>query len=61
MRQRAKMRCPSADQLDRARRRLVNRLHPDLAHGSAPAIQRAREEALKRVNAAYDPLRPFAT
>ena len=47
-------------QLDRARRRLVTQLHPDLAYGAQPAVRRAREEALKRVNAAYDQLRSSA-
>jgi hypothetical protein len=45
-------------QLDRARRRLVKLLHPDLAHNAATVIRHARQEALKRVNAAYDQLRP---
>ena len=44
-------------QLDRARRRLVKLLHPDLAHDAATATRHARQEALKRVNAAYDKLR----
>jgi hypothetical protein len=47
-------------QLDRARRRLVAKLHPDRWHSAGPAVRRAREEALKRVNAAYDLLRPRA-
>jgi hypothetical protein len=47
-------------QLDRARRRLVTKLHPDLWPNATPAFRRAREEALKRVNAAYDQLRASA-
>lgn len=46
--------------LDRARRRLVKELHPDLWHDAKPSARRAREEALKSVNAAYDALRPLA-
>ena len=46
--------------LDRARRHLVKELHPDLWHDAKPSSRRAREEALKRVNAAYDALRPLA-
>lgn len=48
-------------QLDRARRRLVAKLHPDLWYNAKPSVRRAHEEALKRVNAAYDLLRPLAT
>ncbi len=46
--------------LDRARRRLVKELHPDLWQDAKPSARRAREEALKSVNAAYDALRPLA-
>ena len=48
-------------QLDQARRRLAAQLHPDRRHNAAPLVRRAHEEALKRVNAAYDRLRPLAT
>jgi hypothetical protein len=59
-------RLPNADltftrrQLAIARRRLVAKLHPDRWHNAAPSMRRACEEALKRVNAAYDRLRPLA-
>lgn len=43
--------------LDKARRDLVRELHPDRWHSATPQERRAREEALKRVNAAYDALR----
>jgi preprotein translocase subunit Sec63 len=43
--------------LDRARRRLVQELHPDRWQQASPSERRLREEALKRVNAAYDSLR----
>jgi hypothetical protein len=48
-------------QLARARRRLVTELHPDRWHDAKPSIRLAREEALKRVNSAYDELRPVTT
>ena len=44
--------------LDMARRRLVKELHPDRWHSASLRERNAREEALKRVNAAYDTLRP---
>ncbi|HKZ96108.1 MAG TPA: J domain-containing protein [Hyphomicrobiaceae bacterium] len=44
-------------ELDRARRRLVQELHPDRWHNAGTHERKAREEALKRVNAAYDVLR----
>lgn len=50
----------SRRKLDRARRRLVKKLHPDLFHHANPFARSAREEAMKRVNAAYDALRPLA-
>ena len=43
--------------LDKARRRLVQELHPDRWHNADPQERKAREEALKGVNAAYDVLR----
>ena len=46
--------------LDRKRRRMAQDLHPDLWHSAGPHERKAREEALKRVNAAYDVLRPMA-
>ena len=46
--------------LDRARRRLAKKLHPDLWHNTKAEARSAREEALKRVNAAYDSLRMLA-
>lgn len=48
-------------QLDAARRRLVRRLHPDLWQNASPAVRRSQEEALKRVNAAYDQPRAAVT
>lgn len=44
-------------ELDRARRRRVQELHPDRWHTASPKERHAREEALKRVNAAYDLLK----
>lgn len=44
-------------ELDRARRRLVQDLHPDRWHSASPKERHIREEALKRVNAAYDLLK----
>lgn len=44
-------------ELDQARRRLVQQLHPDRWHHASVKERRAREEALKRVNAAYDLLK----
>jgi hypothetical protein len=44
-------------QLDLSRRRLVQALHPDRWHNAPVAERKAREEALKRVNVAYDVLR----
>lgn len=44
-------------ELDQARRKLVLELHPDRWHSSSPQERNAREEALKRVNAAYDLLK----
>lgn len=49
--------CFTRRELDRARRRLVQELHPDRWHTVNPKERHAREEALKRVNAAYDLLR----
>lgn len=43
--------------LDKSRHRLVKELHPDRWHNAGPRERNAREEALKRVNAAYDALR----
>lgn len=48
-------------QLDAARRKLVRKLHPDLWQHASPAVRRSQEEALKRVNAAYDQLRAAVT
>jgi curved DNA-binding protein CbpA len=47
-------------ELDAARRRLVRHLHPDHQHGARASVRRAREDALKRINAAYDNLRSEA-
>lgn len=44
-------------ELDKARRHLVRELHPDRWHSATPEELKGREEALKRVNAAYDALR----
>jgi hypothetical protein len=44
-------------ELDAARRRLVWDLHPDRHPKMQPSERHAREQALKRVNAAYDILR----
>ncbi len=44
-------------ELDAARRRLVWDLHPDRHPRMQPSERLAREQALKRVNAAYDILR----
>jgi len=44
-------------QLHLARRRLVQELHPDRWHHAGVQERKAREEALKRVNAAYDMLK----
>ncbi|MGD9671492.1 MAG: J domain-containing protein [Hyphomicrobiaceae bacterium] len=44
-------------ELDQARRKLALELHPDRWHNSSPQERHAREEALKRVNAANDVLR----
>ena len=46
--------------LDHARRGLVWELHPDRLRGLRPKERRAREDALKQVNAAYDRLRAEA-
>ncbi len=43
-------------QLNAARRRLARELHPDFLQNASGAVRRAHEEALKRVNAAYDEL-----
>lgn len=42
--------------LDKARRDLVRELHPDRWHAADARERHAREESLKRVNAAYDEL-----
>jgi hypothetical protein len=47
-------------ELNRARRRLVKELHPDLCQDAKPSTRCAREDALKRINAAYDSLRSVA-
>jgi hypothetical protein len=47
----------SRRQLDQARRRLARALHPDRWHNAPHAERKAREEALKQVNVAYDVLR----
>lgn len=44
-------------ELDAARRRLSTTLHPDRHHDATPAERAAQEEAMKRINAAYDLLR----
>lgn len=44
-------------ELNKARRELVRRLHPDRWHAASASERSLREEALKRVNAAYDALR----
>jgi hypothetical protein len=43
--------------LDKARRRLAALYHPDRMHSRSHAERRAGEEAMKRVNAAYDRLK----
>lgn len=50
----------SLRELDVARRRLVWALHPDRHPRMQPRERHAREQALKRVNAAYDTLRSAA-
>ena len=47
-------------ELANARRRLVRELHPDRWHNANIGERKAREEALKTVNAAYDMLRTKA-
>ena len=47
----------SRAQLDRARRGLAQRYHPDCWAHASPAEQRAASEAMKRVNAMYDELK----
>ena len=47
-------------QLNQSRRRLVTKLHPDRWHSASPSERLAREEVLKRVNAAFDELRTQA-
>jgi hypothetical protein len=47
-------------ELNKARRRLVQELHPDRWQSARPEQRKAREEALKRVNAAHDALSPQA-
>ena len=47
-------------QLTRIRRRLVRQYHPDRWHNAGPAMHKAAEDAIKRVNAAYDELVPLA-
>ncbi|HRN87898.1 MAG TPA: J domain-containing protein [Hyphomicrobium sp.] len=47
-------------ELDSARRKLVKELHPDRWYSASPRERKSREEALKRVNAAYDSLRAEA-
>ena len=44
-------------ELDQARRRLARELHPDRRQGDEEAGRRNAEEAMKRVNAAYDLIR----
>ena len=44
-------------QLDQARRKFVQELHPDRWHHLPPQERNALEEALKQVNAAYDVLK----
>jgi len=51
----------SRRELDRARRKFVQKLHPDLWHSASPKERHAREEALKLVNAAYDALKREAS
>lgn len=45
-------------ELDKARRRLIWELHPDRQQRISQRERVAREEVLKRVNAAYDALKP---
>ena len=47
----------SKAQLDRARRRLAQRYHPDRWANASPAEQLAAGEAMKRVNVMYDELK----
>lgn len=47
-------------QLDAARRRLVREFHPDRWHSEGEVAREAAEAAMKRVNAAYDQLKPRA-
>lgn len=46
------------EDLDHARRRLVKKLHPDLVATRDKRTRKKREDKLKRVNAAYDVLKP---
>jgi curved DNA-binding protein CbpA len=48
-------------ELERARRRLAWDLHPDRHRGASLHERKAREDALKRVNAAFDLLIVDAT
>ncbi len=47
-------------ELDKARRRLAAELHPDCWQDLEAHARKAREEALKNINAAYEQLRPLA-
>lgn len=47
-------------ELDQARRRLAKELHPDRWHGAEASARRNAEEALKKINAAYDAIRADA-
>ena len=47
-------------QQDAARRRLATRYDPDLWHAASASAARAAEEAMKRINAAYDELKTIA-
>ncbi|MFZ1109394.1 MAG: hypothetical protein WAN43_13755 [Rhodomicrobium sp.] len=46
--------------LDRARRKLALKLHPDRSLNATSKTRKNREEKLKRVNAAYEQLKPYA-
>ncbi len=48
------------DELNAARRRLAAIYHPDKWRSASPSIQRASEDAMKRVNVAFEVLKPHA-
>lgn len=47
-------------ELRAARRRLASQYHPDRWHGASAAMRKAAEDAMKRINGAFDELRAAA-